>query len=292
MKKEKDQTNDGYENRHAAFNEMRRMEQPPNDFRQMSVMPELEDVCMDVDPFLRPNIVKGSYPDADSYLDIQFRLLREDFYYPLRKGILDFKNPKNRKKNRPQRIDNVRFYYDVKIADYVESFRDRQNFSSKKYVLQFCVESLGKINWEGSKRLLNGSLLCLSSDNFASFSLFTIVHRDPRMLSKGQVVVSLEGADSLRADLKRKVFIIAESSVYFEAYRSILSALQKISPAHFPMKNYILGQQYVPGLPRYLQILANVSITNSYTHCRLFCFSRDLYSDSYAMSSYANELYL
>ncbi|EFX65333.1 hypothetical protein DAPPUDRAFT_117365 [Daphnia pulex] len=42
-----------------------------------SVIPECEYVCADTGPFLRPNIIKGSYPDVDTYLDIQFRILQD-----------------------------------------------------------------------------------------------------------------------------------------------------------------------------------------------------------------------
>ncbi len=42
-----------------------------------SVIPECEDVCADTEPFLRPNIIKGSNPDVDTYLDIQFRILQD-----------------------------------------------------------------------------------------------------------------------------------------------------------------------------------------------------------------------
>lgn len=53
--------------------ERRSLMQPPDDFRQLRVMPEWDDVCSEIDPFLRPNVVKGIYPDVDTYLDVQFR---------------------------------------------------------------------------------------------------------------------------------------------------------------------------------------------------------------------------
>lgn len=59
---------------------------PPENFRELSIVPtraELLDRC----PFLRPNIVNGAYSDVEHYLDVQFRLLREDCFGPLRDGI-------------------------------------------------------------------------------------------------------------------------------------------------------------------------------------------------------------
>ena len=48
-----------------------------------------------------------------------------------------------------------------------------------------------------------------------------------------------------------------ESTVFFEAYRSVL-ALQKISPVHFPMENYILSRDLNPDIPSYLEMVRNL----------------------------------
>ena len=216
---------------------------PPDDFRQLRVMPEWEDVCTEMEPFLRPNIVKGNYPDVETYLDIQFRLLREDFFYPLRDGLLSYRKKVEGKHKRGLRIDNIRLYEDVQIMD--------QDSTTNSYTLKFSVKGMQKVNWEGNKRLLFGSLLLLSGDSFNSFVLFTVADRKPEQMSKGIFKANFEGV-SLPADLKKKKLVMAESSVFFEAYRSVLQALQKISPAHFPMMDYILGYDLTAVPPDYL----------------------------------------
>ena len=45
-----------------------------------------------------------------------------------------------------------------------------------------------------------------------------------------------------------------ESMVFFEAYRSVLIALQRMSPIHFPMEDYILGRRVKPENPDYLLV--------------------------------------
>lgn len=40
-----------------------------------------------VKPYIRRNIIKGSYSNQEHYLDVQFRLMREDLVGPLRDGI-------------------------------------------------------------------------------------------------------------------------------------------------------------------------------------------------------------
>lgn len=46
-------------------------------------------------PFLRKNIVLGKYDSSNHYLDVQFRLLREDFVRPLRKTIVEYIDTRN-----------------------------------------------------------------------------------------------------------------------------------------------------------------------------------------------------
>lgn len=62
----------------------------PEDFRQINIVPTPGELLSRSDVFLRPNKTCGAYNDANHYLDVQFRLQREDFVQPLRKGIQDF----------------------------------------------------------------------------------------------------------------------------------------------------------------------------------------------------------
>jgi len=199
--------------------------------------------CSFFRPFLRPNVIKGNYPDVDTYLDVQFRLLREDFFSPLRDGLLSYRKKIEGKHKRGLRIDNIRLYEDVQILD--------QDTKTNSYTLQFSIKGMKNVNWEGSKRLLFGSLLLLSEDGFNSFFLFTVSDRKPDQLAQGKIKANFEGV-SLPASVKKKKLVMAESSVFFEAYRSVLQALQKISPDHFPMKEYILGHDFTPVPPKYL----------------------------------------
>jgi hypothetical protein len=78
--------------------EKQKFEQPPNNFRDISIYPSPEEVLSAKPSFLRPNIVDGPYLDVEHYLDVQFRLLREDFVRPLREGVQDIiKNTDSRK---------------------------------------------------------------------------------------------------------------------------------------------------------------------------------------------------
>ena len=60
--------------------------EPPNDFTEMSIVPTFADIITDQKSFLRKNITNGAYKNVHHYLDVQFRLLREDYLSPLREG--------------------------------------------------------------------------------------------------------------------------------------------------------------------------------------------------------------
>ncbi|GBP30882.1 NFX1-type zinc finger-containing protein 1 [Eumeta japonica] len=47
----------------------------PDDFRTLSLFPGTEDLLKNR-PFVRPNIIDGSYESVEHYLDVQFRLLQ------------------------------------------------------------------------------------------------------------------------------------------------------------------------------------------------------------------------
>ena len=227
-----------------AYNEVMLNQTPPDNFRELNIMPSWEDIFTECDPFLRPNLVKGEYPDAETYLDIQFRLLREDFFQPLRIGLQKYKNKLDRGHTRG-RVDNVRPYYNVKIIGH--------NLDRDTFTLQFSTQGLRNIMWEGSKRLLYGVFLFLSSDDFASFYLFTVADRNPRDLVNGRFKVQFEGT-ALPPGYRQQTFVMIESMVFFEAYRSVLIALQRMSPAHFPMEDYILGRRVKSENPDYFLV--------------------------------------
>lgn len=60
---------------------------PPDNFCEMKIVPSKEEILSDEEPFLRPNLIKGKYPSTLVYLDVQFRLLREDFLAVLRESV-------------------------------------------------------------------------------------------------------------------------------------------------------------------------------------------------------------
>ena len=76
--------------------------------------------------FLRPIKKEGSYDDTSQYLDVQFRLLKEDLVYPLREGIKELVASVNNKKHDLQvRVKQVLEY---KPFYKYEQRKERTNF--------------------------------------------------------------------------------------------------------------------------------------------------------------------
>lgn len=152
---------DGIQDSPAGAAALHRKRRPPNDFRQISIFPDIQsDIHSKEKPFLRENIIKGNFDSVEEYLDIQFRLLREDFIRPLREGILEYldrhvADAGRAAGQRPRQLSNVRVYHNVSVLNPVCTP------SGVHYRIRFDVSRLGSVKWHYSKRLIFGSLVCL-----------------------------------------------------------------------------------------------------------------------------------
>ena len=149
---------------------------PPDNFREYSVIPTQQDILTGERPFLRRNKTDGSYNDAEHYLDVQFRLLREDFVRPLREGIAKLLERIGSAKIGA--LQDIRVYKDVRLL-YPICTTD-----GLRYRIKFDNTRLRNVRWENSKRLIFGSLMCLSKDKFESFVFATIANRDAKELKQ------------------------------------------------------------------------------------------------------------
>ena len=79
-------------------------DKPSDDFRQMNILPNQDDMN-NFNPHL--NKIDEEFRDLETYLDTQFRLIREDFIRPLREDIREYKENGRRA---PTKV-----YYGVRI---------------------------------------------------------------------------------------------------------------------------------------------------------------------------------
>ena len=109
------------------------------------------------EPFLKRNKTERSeaYKDLNDYLDVQFRLFREDFVFSLGDGI------RSLTKKILQRKNGLKTYTLRECWDHEHGLYESRNWHS----IHLDMRNLRRIPWEHSKRLLFGSFLCFSKDN-------------------------------------------------------------------------------------------------------------------------------
>lgn len=219
--------------------------EPPNDFRQIPIYPTSEEILQCLQPFLRENKVDGSYKDVNEYLDIQFRLLREDFVKPLREGINEYIMQQSGATVK-KRIINVKVYKNVSLLEvvYVNGEVGRK------------VQLFGKQNnfkrGYNSKRLIYGSLICFTKDHFKTLIFGRITCTDEKLLKQGQIIVHL---DANSDESTKEKYLMVECGVYFEPYYVVLTALQQLEIARFPLKQFIVDTCTNVNCPNYLKEL-------------------------------------
>ncbi|CAF0782423.1 unnamed protein product [Rotaria sp. Silwood1] len=211
---------------------------PPDDYRQLQIIPDVNEILSDRKVYLRRNIVNGIYNDPQHYLDIHFRLLREDFVGPLRDGIDQYLS----------KVEGKNF--NVRIYENVRSLGPRLSpRNGIVYDLYLDPKMASKISWANSRRLIYGNLLVLTHDNFQSCAFVTVEDRseiEKDFIISVKPLEKLTMTEQLQIDLDEIDFsmtlIMVETMTYFEAYRPVLTALQSINTdeSSFPLAPFLL----------------------------------------------------
>ncbi|CAH2980996.1 unnamed protein product [Chilo suppressalis] len=228
----------------------------PNSFRNLSIFPTRGDLLANNQLLIQPNIVNGAYPSVETYLDLQFKLLREDCFGALRDGICSFiNNPSKR------RYENIRVHPKVRVIHTFVSnnkvgylvdiaWKHRNNdseFDTKKFAY--------------NKQLMFGSLLLFTNDNFDTILCATVLDSNYNLLSDGYIAVSFESPVSKKIFLEP--YLMVESEVFFEPYHRVLRVLQTFKESDMPMRKYIVDVQNETLPPSYLNVDTIYSITHT-----------------------------
>lgn len=123
--------------------------EPPDDFRQISICPSIEDIRIHKEfVFVPKNLVTGKYVSGvDHYLDVQFRLLREDFVRPLREGICEYVRIK-RDNELIRRKINVKKVRDLNVYDNVRIMSSNMRGGYVIYNAKFDTDNFQNIRWQ------------------------------------------------------------------------------------------------------------------------------------------------
>ncbi|RZC40520.1 AAA 12 domain containing protein [Asbolus verrucosus] len=200
---------------------------PPNSFRRLNIYPNRNEILGSADIYLKKNIIKGPFESVEQYLDIQFRLLREDFMACLREGVQGHRSQ--------QPTKNVDIYDNVRI------FKDKITYNREGIKVKIPPQH------EDSKKFMNGSLLLFTRNNFDSIILAKVARRNSEKCEA--VIEMVDGNNNV---LFGQSYTMAECCTYFDPYFHVLRVLQTMSSNDFPMEKYIIWADTSKYIPEYL----------------------------------------
>ncbi|KAH8816936.1 P-loop containing nucleoside triphosphate hydrolase protein [Xylogone sp. PMI_703] len=200
-------------------------------------------------PLLPANIIDRPWTSKSAYIGAHYEILREDGIAPLRDAVMAVK------KN-PMRHDSDDFciYTDVHIIGL------KLSSVGAAFRVEFSFERAGKrIRWEQSKRLRTGTLVALSPsrDMFRTICKIAVVASRPISggLDQNPPKIDLFWGDDGDADIDPdESYMMVESKLgYFEAYRHMLVAMQKLMTEKFPLANHLVHLDTTIEPPAYLE---------------------------------------
>lgn len=128
--------------------------EPPEDYRTISIFPTSNDIQFNHEPFIRKNIIDGKYiGGVDHYLDVQFRLLREDFVRPLREGISEYLRLKRDKEDAKKlsKIKDINIYFNCHMVKSLLKSGDLI------YTIQFDAAKFKNVRWQVNFQMIHCS---------------------------------------------------------------------------------------------------------------------------------------
>lgn len=184
---------------------------------------------------LTPNNIQGKYANVDEYIDIQFRLLKESFFKPIREDLATYKQSLNTK------LNSI-------VVHSVKFLRKGVKHSKHCYVFELltnddtCMQSK-------NKRFMMGSLLIFSKDNLASI-FYGRVEDCSNLVNKIILVSFFE-----KIEIQDITYTMLECKHFFEPYFNTLRVLKSLKGTTIPMSNYIIRGCTSKILPEYLGIM-------------------------------------
>merc|ERR1719454_2665656 len=143
-------------------------------YQDMPVLPVMEEILEGSRFHIEPNT--RTYKDAETYIQTHFMLLREDYVDPVREGIKAYLARKHSEKD-------VHVYLKVKVVGLV-SARDGLVYRLKMPLSK-------SIQWDKTRRLMNGSLLALTLDSFETVVWAVVYNRAEDVIKDSMIDVQL-----------------------------------------------------------------------------------------------------
>ncbi|XP_014278075.1 NFX1-type zinc finger-containing protein 1 isoform X2 [Halyomorpha halys] len=224
-------------------------------WRECSAYPHPVDIFESKD--LIPNKTLGAYKDFVEYLNIHFKLYKEDFESNLREGLLHYK-AKLRGASFKENLE-LHVYNRVRVESIEVDKSAKNGFFHKVTIVVGNKEEPNDIN----KFFMNGSLLLFSEySQFSTFILAILVDvlelpEEQRKWSKALKVSVIGDPSWLKVG---HCYTMIEPKTFFEPYHQVLKVLQVMDSQSFPMMKYIVHADVSPCMPGYINVNTEYSI--------------------------------
>ncbi|CAL1533895.1 unnamed protein product, partial [Lymnaea stagnalis] len=218
-------------------------EEPPECYRSLPIIPSVSELTSETKTFLRKAVTDGPYKDAQHYLDVQFRLLRQDFFYYLQQGITLMRQSKDLSAFHNQAL---RLFHNVRVVGM--SLEHKCN-----YVLQLKQNDTKTRNGKNKTCLSPGSIVFLSKDRFQT--IIVAIVSSLEFLQKENIIIAIdikEGMDFVLNSTATDVFTLAEATTHFRLYFNVLKRLHENETGKLPLKDTIIYCDHKSKPPKYL----------------------------------------
>ncbi|KAL7276112.1 hypothetical protein RUND412_000902 [Rhizina undulata] len=199
------------------------------EWRRRPEVPSVEELtCQQV--FLPENIIDEPFLSVDEYLAIHFELIREDACSGLREAVCLMKaHPET------EDSDAISVYENVRLIGLTYA---KMGVCCK---VSFSLNRVGKrIRWKNSKRLVPGSVVCISDDDFKTIKVATVAARPISGLEMDPPEVDLIfNSEDAIIDSSKIMVMVESRNGYYEAHKWTLRALQRMTADNFPLNKHI-----------------------------------------------------
>ena len=211
-------------------------------FRSIPIYPTYHEIRNPSNTTLRALVKEGEYENQETYLDIHFKLLREDMVYPLKlaiKNLLEL---------------DLNFGLQLHTYDNVKLRKITANHTHGiVYMISFTshgIKNKKDYDWTRSTRLKFGALLCISQKNKHGYPNFqdplwaVVTHSDEKEIKEtGLISIKFKSGFEPKFKFDTDYFMIESREVYFEAYCHVLTVLQEIEITKtLPFQPILLGK--------------------------------------------------
>lgn len=181
---------------------------------------------------------KCKFESTESYIKTQFQLLREIIAEPIRQSVSKYHRLRaGNKKLTEGHLNELPVYQYVNVKSIISS---KNGDVGLVYRLQFDAQHFQPAHWESNTHLAEGSLVCLSFDQFNTL-IYGIVHeRHTSALRKGFVDLRLPRADDVAVLLTTHNFLMIDCKRTTEGVLDVLSTLTHVTEVTMPFRQHLI----------------------------------------------------